>query len=167
MAMEMSQNQIQQSLLAYLAGETDAVEPLSGLLEQSLEGNPIAAQVIAALRRGQEAIEEPPVDELADPEIADVLNRLYTEVEDLRRRTRTLSHALGACPRCWGDDRSCLRCRGRGRPGGRAPDAHLFDAYVVPAVRRHHRATTKAETAIDDGDLGAALNYAEASSGSE
>ena len=70
---------------------------------------------------------------------ADVLERLYAEVEELRLRNRTAAAALGACRRCWGESPDCPVCRGRGRPGGRAPDPVLYHELVEPAVRRRAR----------------------------
>src|SRR5262249_639991 len=53
-----------------------------------------------------------------------------------RARNTVLADALGACPRCWGEDVRCVRCRGRGRPGGRRPDRLLFTEIVEPAIQR-------------------------------
>ena len=99
----------------------------------------MAGPLAAALRRRQAAeaaASSEPEPAGADPEVADVLERLYAELEDLRERTRGLADALGACARCWGEDAVCPVCRGRGHPGGRAPDHGLFDHWVAPAVRR-------------------------------
>ena len=110
------------------------------LIEQALGDNPIAPQIAAALRRRESA--QHGVREAGagagedDPVVADVLERLYAEVETLRVRIETLAAALGACPRCWGENPRCLRCRGRGRPGGREPDHALFSELIEPAVRR-------------------------------
>lgn len=47
-------------------------------------------------------------------------------------RLSRLAAALGACGICWGEDSSCLGCRGRGKPGMIRPDpemrADLFGA---------------------------------------
>jgi hypothetical protein len=61
---------------------------------------------------------------------------LRQELADLREANDTVAAALGACPICWGGDRSCDVCRGRGRAGFRPPDPDLFDELVVPAVQR-------------------------------
>jgi hypothetical protein len=133
---------LQQLLLARLAGEGDDGPPLSDLLEQQLGDNPQLGPVLAALRRREGAARQEeaadPVDE-PGPMAADVLERLYAEVEELRLRNRTVAAALGACPRCWGEEHDCPVCRGRGRPGGRAPDSVLYHELVEPAVRRRAR----------------------------
>lgn len=58
------------------------------------------------------------------------------ELADLREVNDTLAAALGACHICWGGDPSCAVCAGQGRPGFNRPNARLFTALVVPAVRR-------------------------------
>lgn len=50
-----------------------------------------------------------------------------------------LAGALGACRECWGDLHDCPACEGRGGPGWRLPDEHLFAELVAPAVRRRAR----------------------------
>ncbi len=54
----------------------------------------------------------------------------------MRQRLRTVAAALGACPRCLGDDEECAACGGDGVPGMRHPDMDAFARYVIPAVRR-------------------------------
>jgi hypothetical protein len=137
---------MQQMLLARIAGDSDpdATPSLPDLLEQALSDNPMAAPLAAALRRRQEAaatqVEESDEDDnTEDPEVVDLLRRLYAEVESLRARTAVLADALGACTLCWGEDIACPACRGRGRPGGRSPRGDLFESIVGPAVRRRQR----------------------------
>lgn len=133
---------LQQLLLARLAGEGDDDPPLWDVLEQQVGDNPQLGQVLAAMRRRQEAHRQEEGAGLAgepDPMPADVLERLYAEVEELRLRNRTAAAALGACPRCWGEEHDCRVCRGRGRPGGRTPDPVLYHELVEPAVCRRAR----------------------------
>jgi hypothetical protein len=139
-------DELQRALLAQLGGGGDAtaMPSLPDLVERSLGDDPMAAALVDALRRRQaaEAVAEPEDEEpsaLADPEVADLLERLYAELEALRARTAALADALGACPRCFGDDLVCPVCRGRGRPGGREPHPRRFDEMIVPAVRRRRR----------------------------
>jgi hypothetical protein len=134
--------ELQQVLLARLAGEADARPEISmaDLIGQALGDNPMAPQITAALRR-RELARQAEEGERAergdgDPVVADVLERLYAEVQTLRARNAMLADALGACPRCWGEDVRCVRCQGRGRPGGRQPDRLLFTEIIEPAVRR-------------------------------
>jgi hypothetical protein len=140
----MSAVDLQGLMLSQLAGGNGGgLPPLSlpALVEQSLGDDPLAAPLAAMLReREAAAAEEPLEDELAsDPQTADVLARLYDEVEQLRARFQALADALGACPRCFGEDVLCPVCRGRGRPGGRSPDPMRFAELVEPALRRRIR----------------------------
>jgi hypothetical protein len=64
------------------------------------------------------------------------LEAMKQELADLREANDTVAAALGACPYCWGGDRNCEVCRGRGRSGYRRPDPALFNELVVPAIQR-------------------------------
>lgn len=74
-------------------------------------------------------------DDVEEPGSHD-LEGMRRELADLREANDTVAAALGACPFCWGGDRECHACRGRGRAGHRAPDPKLFAELVVPAVAR-------------------------------
>src|SRR5690348_4223014 len=134
-----------QLLLTQLAGEDAGALSLADVVQQSLGDDPGAAPVLAALRAREARLAEEAAEQdaregealPADPEVADLLERLYAEVAELRERTATLAAALGACRRCFGEDELCPVCRGRGRPGGRSPDPVLFAELVEPAVARH------------------------------
>jgi hypothetical protein len=135
---------LQQMLLSRIAGENADVPPLSlpDLVEQSMGEDPMASALAAALRQREAKLAEEAGDgegALEDPDVADVVERLYAELEELRERTRMLADALGACPRCFGEDELCPVCRGRGRPGGRVPDQSLFERLVAPAQMRLFR----------------------------
>ncbi len=69
---------------------------------------------------------------------------LRGELADLREVNDTVASALGACPVCWGGDRDCEACRGRGRAGFRDPDPALFEELVLPAARRVRARRTEA-----------------------
>ena len=122
-----------QTALMARAGSDPRLGALMGALAQSQpappprEPNPPASPVprsdSARLRRIHERILE-----------------LREELDELRRRELDVAAALGACAECWGDDRDCDDCRGRGRPGWRRPDPRAFDEWVRPALARHEAA---------------------------
>jgi hypothetical protein len=150
-------DELTQLLLARVAGGDEQPDgpALADVVEQSLGDDPIAAPLAAALRQREARAAETDDDTGAgvaidDPEVTDVLERLYAELEALRGRTRTLADALGACPRCFGEDELCPLCRGRGRPGGRVPDADLYRELVEPAWRR--QAGIRGRLWITDGE---------------
>lgn len=51
-------------------------------------------------------------------------------------RLADVARALGACPVCLGDSSDCPACAGAGSPGWTVPEPELFEAMVVPALRR-------------------------------
>lgn len=130
-------------LLAQL-GNTN---PMFGLLAQQL--------MQSALSRPRPAIDVEPLDAKDEPdigaapepaaatpddgvEILELRERIQTltgETQTLSSRLGQLAEALGACGLCWGEDRDCRACRGRGRPGYALPNESLFEELVLPAVR--------------------------------
>lgn len=47
-----------------------------------------------------------------------------------------VARALGACTLCLGEDPDCPVCGGAGTPGWSVPEPELFEALVLPALRR-------------------------------
>jgi hypothetical protein len=68
-------------------------------------------------------------------ELRERITILTGEAQNLGSRLGQLAEALGACGLCWGEDRECRACRGRGRPGYAVPNESLFEELVLPAVR--------------------------------
>ena len=66
-------------------------------------------------------------------------DEITAELGALRDRLGELAGALGACPACFGEDRSCQWCRGRGVPGFMPPEPAGFNRLVMPAVQLHAR----------------------------
>jgi len=64
-------------------------------------------------------------------------NRLLNEdLDNAMDELDDLARALGACEECWGENRRCTKCNGRGKPGYNEPDKELFHRLVLPALRR-------------------------------
>jgi hypothetical protein len=70
------------------------------------------------------------------PDAATELQACRQEVADLREVNDATAAALGACRICWGGNRSCPVCGGRGQPGANLPDLRLYNELVKPAVER-------------------------------
>jgi hypothetical protein len=51
-------------------------------------------------------------------------------------RIRRVAATVGACPRCLGDDASCVECAGQGKPGYRAANPAALLAWITPPLRR-------------------------------
>ena len=123
------------------ARDNPQIAQLLQVLEQRRQQPPQAAglQKDATLSSADETPPEPEllVDGPRDAEaLQDAGNKLYAELESLRRRSAALAAALGACHLCFGDDPRCGRCGSRGVPGSRAPNPEAFRKYVLPAIRR-------------------------------
>lgn len=129
---------VTQLLLSSLAGQSETVPTsLADLVQQSLGDDPLAAPLAAMIRQRAEADDEDDeANGMTDADAAELLESLYAEVEALRERVKLLADALGACPRCFGEDELCPVCHGRGRPGGRQPDPTLYAELVDPARLR-------------------------------
>lgn len=141
-------------LLTQLAGG-DARSSMAEVVAQQLgDDDPLTGMLLQRLSAPGDEPEPPEVDleERArdDPELADLLERLYEELEVLRERNATLADALGACRRCFGEDELCAVCKGRGRPGGRRPDPVLFSEIVVPAWERRPLASVSDDPVEND-----------------
>jgi hypothetical protein len=71
-----------------------------------------------------------------ESELRDLLEQAYAEIEALRVRNDALAAATGACHLCFGEDRRCEECGGRGVPGSRRPEPVAFKKFILPALRR-------------------------------
>jgi hypothetical protein len=76
-------------------------------------------------------------------------DEIIAELDTLRDRLGDLAGALGACPACFGEDRSCRWCRGRGVPGFMPPEPAGFDRLVMPALQLHARLHGRRTTEVD------------------
>jgi hypothetical protein len=108
-------------------------------------------RLIAEMMRNQASAREQP----RRPTVEDVLAR-YARLRQaygwMRERNELVAAALGACPRCWGEEPDCTACDGLGTPGTYVLDQQLFDRYVLPAVRML-RARSRPASAAPPADL--------------
>jgi hypothetical protein len=155
--MELVQQQLSggpslQESIGRLAQSDPQLAPIAQLLVQREE------QLARELERdGQESMVEQQEMELREARqrraaaLREHLDEISAEVDALRARLGDLAAALGACPVCFGDDRGCSVCRGRGGAGFMPPDPAGFDRLVMPALRLHVRLHGRQITAVDDG----------------
>ena len=47
-----------------------------------------------------------------------------------------IAEVFGACPQCWGLNRLCPQCNGRGNPGSGEPQEDEMLAWVTPALAK-------------------------------
>ena len=131
----------------------DAQQAMQGMLDRAMAENPRLRLIAEMMRNQSEAQEARQEQQARRATAASQLERMRARYEELREaygwlqeRNEQLACALGACPRCWGEDASCGVCRGRGEPGAHAIDRAMFAHYVLPAVRRRRRALPGAAT---------------------
>jgi hypothetical protein len=84
------------------------------------------------------------------PVLRQQFDEITTELDALRDRLGELAGALGACPACFGENRSCPWCRGRGVPGFMPPEPSDFNRLIMPAVQLHARLHGRRITAVDN-----------------
>jgi hypothetical protein len=142
-----------------------AIPSATELADQLATDNPqlailakVLAQREAALSQAVDRIDaepaqddEPPVPaarRVPTDALADLLDALYRELEQLRRRNDMLAAALGACYLCWGEDRHCPACHGQGRPRSASPDADAYAHLVAPAADHIKRESRRSAAAI-------------------
>ena len=61
-------------------------------------------------------------------------NEIQTQLKQLTRFNNSLSAALGACNKCWGEDADCVQCSGEGSSGSLPINRRLFNRYVYAAL---------------------------------
>ncbi len=108
---------------------------LVAMQRQSVTNAQAAPPELEAARAEVNALE----DELRKSEArADKLQRLVRrlgdELDDAQDRLADLAAVLGACGLCWGEDRECRSCRGRGKPGMFAPEPAARSRFFAEAV---------------------------------
>jgi len=131
---------------------------MDGFLTDFARQNPDLAWFaqLVAMQRQAQVQSEPPELEAARVEVtalveqlhhsearADKLarhaRRLAEELDAAQERLSDLAAILGACGLCWGEDRGCRSCRGRGKPGMFAPEpatrSRFFAEPAKPAER--------------------------------
>jgi len=47
-----------------------------------------------------------------------------------------IADVFGACPRCWGLNRLCSECKGKGKPGSREPQEAELLSWIEPALAK-------------------------------
>jgi hypothetical protein len=107
---------------------------LARQVSERLATKPADPVVTLVMRRlaEQEAVRNE--RQTADAELRELLEALRVELRTLRGRSKALAAALGACPRCWGEDPRCPTCHGHGGPGWARPHEASFATWIAPAL---------------------------------
>src|SRR5262249_38258252 len=147
-----------------LAGGPSLQESLGQLAQSDPQLGSIAQLLAQREEQLQRDLERQEQEELLDQQEADRLGDRRqraaalrehlegstAEVESLRARLAEIAEALGACRACFGADRACPWCRGRGGPGFMPPEPDGFNHLVMPAVRLHVRLCRSRINGVDD-----------------
>jgi hypothetical protein len=127
---------------------------MDGFLTDFARQNPDLAwfaQLVAMQRQVAQAPSDPPELEAARVEVVALVEQLHhseVRAEKLQRHARRLAEeldaaqerlsdlaaVLGACGLCWGEDRGCRSCRGRGKPGMFAPEPATRSRFFAEAA---------------------------------
>jgi hypothetical protein len=110
------------SLLQNAAGDDPRTSMILNALQQAMQGNTEANELVALRAR---------------------VESLTRTCECMQKRLVAIAAALGACPRCMGENPGCRTCDGDGVPGALRPELQSFQRFVVPAVRRYRTAPSR------------------------
>lgn len=61
-------------------------------------------------------------------------SNLMIDFRQVSKYNNLLAAALGSCAVCWGEDRDCIYCFGKGSAGWRMKNKKLFKRYVFPGL---------------------------------
>lgn len=98
--------------------------------------DPRLAAMVDYMQREEPSEVSAPRDPRRAQRLRAAIQEMREELVELHERNEVLADALGACAVCWGRVRHCQECRGRGRPGWRAPDPEHFAEFVTPAITK-------------------------------
>jgi hypothetical protein len=130
---------------AQLAAMTRA-DPYALLASQT--GDPLMAAMIGTLMQ-QRATKEDRLDDQQDERDEElrererelrranrVIRALRQQLEAADRLTQYVATTFGACPACWGLNRLCAQCGGKGAAGYNDPALDELLAWVEPALSK-------------------------------
>jgi hypothetical protein len=116
-----------------------AESPFAALLQNAAGDDPRASMILNALQQAMQGNTEG--NELVT--LRARVESLSRSCECMQKRLVAIAAALGACPRCMGENPNCRTCDGDGVPGALRPELQSFQRYVVPAVRRYRTAPAR------------------------
>jgi hypothetical protein len=65
-----------------------------------------------------------------------IIARLRQEVASANVMAHFIADIFGTCHACWGLNKLCQQCGGKGRPGYANPDLDELRAWVEPALKK-------------------------------
>ena len=139
-------NQLMAQLMAERFGvNKDVLAALQAVESSSSESNGLSDPLMAALvstmmqqksASGDEAGEEEEIDyERLLAQAKRRIHQLKRQLAAAMAMVNYIAEVFGACPACWGQNKLCPQCRGRGAPGSERPMEEELLAWVEPALK--------------------------------
>ncbi len=136
-------------VMAQLLASQLGIAPQNGSLQPddvaaalaSRTSDPLMASLITHMASRKQAADEEVSADHQDGEretqrLKKIIARLRREAASADVMARYIADIFGACPACWGLNRLCQRCQGRGLPGYTDPDLEELRAWVEPALKK-------------------------------
>ena len=135
-------------MMAQLFAEKLGIDPgqlqqsgdLSSALSNQFSDNPLMAALIGSMmsqaQADDEPAEKPPEYERILMRAKKIIRALKQELATADEMLRYLAEVFGACPICWGQNRLCPGCKGKGSPGSYEPLESELLRWVEPALKR-------------------------------
>jgi hypothetical protein len=103
--------------------------------------NPLMASFIAQMASRREAADETTPEEQKDYEreiqhLKKIIARLRRELASANVMAHFIADIFGACHTCWGLNKLCQHCGGKGKPGYSNPDLEELRAWIEPALKK-------------------------------
>ncbi|HEY7208681.1 MAG TPA: hypothetical protein VH477_00295 [Bryobacteraceae bacterium] len=111
------------------------MEALAGKLGGD-QRDPLVSALLASMMKPQDQQSEPELSTAAFERWKQTVRRLRSQLAAAEQMLSDIANVFGACELCWGEDPSCPRCRGRGRPGNAIPIEADLLRWVEPALGR-------------------------------
>ncbi len=96
--------------------------------------DPLLQALISSM--AQSGANQPAQGEETEIRLRRAVKRLRADLDAANQMLAEIANVFGACEVCWGQNDSCGRCRGHGRPGSAVPIQPDLLRLVEPALER-------------------------------
>lgn len=111
--------------------------PMLGMLMQQWMARQSEAQLEAIDVETVEHISSPDIDAVRkERSLRQTLHAQQQALAQADRMASFIAESFGCCKFCWGLNRLCGHCAGRGRPGYADPDLEILRDWLAPALAR-------------------------------
>lgn len=139
--MDPTMNQFLANQLGITPGDGDLQPTDIAAALVSHGANPLMANLIAQMASRGPTTHGEPGEHPRDYEheirhLKKVIHRLQHEIASAQVMAHFIANVFGTCPNCWGLNKLCEQCEGKGKPGYTSPDLEELRAWVEPALRK-------------------------------